>query len=338
MKWRTFNPIHLAGKGIVAALDTMGDHDPSEQAQPPASALAHSAAPQNTPSQPGIPAVLDETGQALDAAPVSSGIWIDASHMMAGGAATAQTEAFRRIVNSFDEDRQDKLAWLVGKVFMMLAYMLPPLLGWYAGAALGDALTGAFSLAHANNVFIHLISISLELGVPMIGYAVATTFKRAARDRNQVSKCAVLLLVFLVVALGSAVTQDVLLYSPLPQTTLGQQVAVWFRSFGPSIVDILSAVFLSVIGVKNLKKYLADQREKIAAVREVNQVHIEMDKTTLQAAIDQQNALQDMQSKAKRAQTWNKIEEMQSEAMIEQARRNMLGDGRDGGGYRRSRY
>ncbi len=93
-----------------------------------------------------------------------------------------------------------------------------------------------------------------------------------------------------------------------------------------------------MVGVRNLKKYLADQREKIHAVREVNLVHIEMDKTTLQAELDRQSAIMDMHSKQQRAETWNQIEAMQSQAMIEHAKQKMLDSPDSGSSYRRSRY
>lgn len=342
----TWNPVALVKKGLEKGLNALTEvsndptppsiPNPNTKPTPVTQPLTPTSGQPDSPASSNLPTVIDQNGQALETEQVSSGVWIDASQMM-HGAAAARTEQFSRIVSSFDEDRQDKLAWLVGKFFTVLAYLLPPLLGWYAGLALGDVLSGPFTFARASSVFLHLVSVSLELAVPMIGYAVASTFKRAAKDRAQITKCATLLLVFLGVAVGSAISQQVLLYNSLPMATFGQQVSVWFRSFGPSVVDMLSAIFLSVVGVKNLKKYLADQREKIHAVREVSLVHIEMDKTSLQAAIDQQSALQDMKSKSKRADTWNKIEEMQSEAMIEQARRNMGGDN-GGSGYRRSRY
>ena len=322
LKLADFNPITLAKKGINAALDK-------------AEGNSQAGTQGNTTSNAVVPTESDST--AVDAVPVERGIWIDASQVLDSGNAAKRTEEFRRIVQTFDEDRQDKLAWLVGKFFTCSAYLLPLAIGWYAGQALGDTLQGPLNWHNNTNVFAHLISTGLEIAIPMLGYTVAIAFKRASKDRSQATACAILLLVFLAMATGNALTQEVLLYDSLPQATLGQQVAVWFRSFGPSIVDVLCTVFIAIVGVRNLKKYLADAREKIHAVREVSAVHIEMDKASLQAAIDKQNAIQDMQSKAKRADTWNQIEGMQAEAMIENARRNMLGDG-EHGGYRRSRY
>jgi hypothetical protein len=314
------NPLKLAQKGIHAAIDTL--QDGTAQAEPRAS----------------LAPVQQQAPETVDGEPVTGVFVPAATTIQVGSVASMHTEQFRQVVNSFDEDKQTKLAAIVSWFFTTLAYLAPLVLGFYAGAAVGDTISNAaFTLTHATNVFYHLISIMLELSIPMLGYAVAVAFKRAAKDRTQVPMCAILAVLFICLAIGNALAQDVLLYHSLPQSTADEQVSIWFRSFGPSIVDVLSTVFLAVVGVRSLKKYLADQREKIAAVREVNAVHIDMDKATLQAEIDKRTALMDMESKAHRAQTWNEIEKMQSEAMIAQARKNMQGDS-EGSSYRRSRY
>jgi hypothetical protein len=325
MSFGKLNPLAWASAGIRKGLDAL-DIDGSQTSQVPATTTGGNAAPDAPDSDTPIYANGEPVqGHFIENMPNT------------GASASRRTEQFARVVNSFDEDKQHLLATIVGKFFTALAYLAPLLLGWYAGAALGDTLTGGFTLAHAYNVFAHLISIMLELSIPMLGYAVAVSFRRAAKDRTQITLCSILAILFLLLAIGNAITQDVLLYHALPQSTADQQIAVLFRSFGPSIVDVLATIFISVVGVRNLKKYLADQREKIHAVREVNLVHIEMDKTTLQAELDRQSAIMDMQSKAQRAQTWNTIEAMQSEAMIDTVKRKMLDSG-DGGSYRRTRY
>lgn len=334
------NPVKLIEKALVAALHQIEGDDltEEEQGEQPSEKPSIEPVQSEEPSKGLVQSESEKSTTTVDAVPVERGVWIDASRIIDQGNATKRTEEFRRIVQTFDEDRQDKLAWLVGKFFTSLAYLLPLVIGWYAGLALGDTLSGTFTFAVSKNAFSHIISVGLELSIPMLGYAVAVSFKRASKDRSQTTACALLLLVFLAIAVANATAQEVLLYNALPQNTFNQQMVVWFRSLGPSIIDVISTVFIAIVGVRNLKKYLADQKEKIHAIREVSLVHIEMDKTTLQAAIDKQAALQDMQSKAKRADTWNQIEAMQADAMLENARRNMLGDGNQGGSYRRSRY
>ena len=148
----------------------------------------------------------------------------------------------------------------------------------------------------------------------------------------------VLALLFLVLGIGNSFAQLFLIDQHVHVgADRAAMFGVYFRAFGPMVIDIICAAYLSVVGVRNLKKYLADQREKITAVRDVNAINIELDQAHLKAAMDKQNAIMDMSSKAQRAATWNEIEAMQSKAMIEQAKRNMRSD-ESGGSYRRSRY
>lgn len=331
----TLNPLTWAKKGLEQGLHSLSG--------PSAAQSATSGTAVTVPVQNGTPSSTTEGGDPTiyaNGEPVR-GHFVDdqAPPSDHTSAAARRTQDFARTVNTFDEDKLTLLAHIVSKFFMAMAYLVPLGIGYFAGAALGDTISGTFSLAAgARNIYTHFLSIVLELSVPMLGYAVAVTFKRAAKDRGQLTLCAVLSVLFLLLAIGNALTQDVLLYHLLPQTTTDERVSVWFRSFGPSIFDILATIFISIVGVRNLKKYLADQREKIHATREVNLIHIEMDKTTLQAEIDRQSAIMDMQSKQQRSTTWNEIEAMQSKSMIEQAKRTKLEGPDSGSSYRRNRY
>ena len=325
----TLNPLTWAKAGISKGIDSLTADRPKQHAQPPATI------PNGPPA-----ATNEETPIIVNGEPVR-GHFVDdqAQRNDPTAQAARRTEEFSRVVATFDEDKLHLLAQVVSKFFTGLAYLAPLFIGYFAGAALGDTISGPFNFAAGSfNVFTHLISIVMELSIPMLGYAVAVTFKRAAKDKGQLTICAILALLFLLLAVGNALTQDILLYHALPQITSAEKVSVWFRSFGPSVIDVLATIFISVVGVRNLKKYLADQREKIHATREVNLVHIEMDKTTLQAEIDRQNAIMDMTSKKHRQETWNTIEAMQSQAMIEQAKRNMIEGPDSGSSYRRNRY
>ena len=330
------NPVTWAKKGLAKGLNALYDPHLTHPASPVPAQPPAIVPDANTPaSTQGDDGTIYANGQAVSGHFVPSG-QSQGDHTTL---AATRTEQFARVVATFDEDKLHILARIVATFFTTLAYLAPLLIGYFAGAALGDTISGPFNLgAGSFNVFTHLISVVMELSIPMLGYAVAVTFKRAAKDRGQLTICAILSILFLLLAAGNALTQDILLYHALPQGTSAERVSVWFRSFGPSVIDILATIFISVVGVRNLKKYLADQREKIHATREVNLIHIEMDKTTLQADIDRQSAIMDMESKKHRSETWNTIEAMQSQAMIEQAKRNMIEGPDSGSSYRRNRY
>ncbi len=329
--------------GVVnGAIDkALGKEDalitPSTPAQTP-----DSTTPAPTAQPPAI--VPDQTPSAPAQQDLVSGTFIDATQqqpMIVPMASTAavQTIEFQKVVNSFDEDKQNPMERVTTAIYTVLAYVFPPLTAWYVGMAIGDAFSGMFNFGNAWSVYAHLISITLELMLPILGLAVVVTFKRSLKDRSQLPTFVVLALLFVVLGIGNSCAQLFLIDQHINiGANLPAQFGVYFRAFGPMVIDVISTSYLAVVGVRSLKKYLADQREKITAVRDVSAIHIELDQAHLKASMDKQNAIMEMQSKAQRAQTWNEIEQMQSKAMIEQARRNMGDQGNEGGSYRRGRY
>lgn len=306
-------------------------------------------------SSPGTSAAIPaQAGQSTDIVPAAgdqavvapakegdivSGTWIDSNgQALASTYAQSHTEEFRRIVESFDEEKQTATAWVIGKVYTLLAYLLPPITAWYVGMAIGDAFSGSFNLLNAWSVYAHLISVSLEMMLPVLGLSVAVQLRRSVKDRSQVAMAVILIALFICLGIGNAFAQIFLIDQHIHVVDLPGKVAIGFRAAAPLVIDVIATMYLSVVGVRSLKKYIADQRAKIEAVRDVNQVNIELDSAQIKAAIDKQSAVMDMQAKAHRASTWNEIERMQAEAMINQARKNMLDSGDTGGSYRRSRY
>ncbi len=254
--------------------------------------------------------------------------------------AQKHTERFRDLVDSFDEDKQEWLEWGIRKVVAFFCYVGPFVLAVPLGLAVGDV----FSLSPSSSSFmhtfwapfaIHLLSVFLELLVPILGLATTISVKRALKDKKQWAGAVFVACLFLLVAIGNSFALFFLLEKGLQMAVDGTMAVVMLgRSFGPFIIDIGATTFLSLNNVKSLQKYLANERQKIVAVRDANQVNIELDRATVQAAIDRQGAVMDMQSKQQRAHTWNQIEAMQSEAMVEQARRNMTNN-RDRGSFYR---
>ncbi len=308
---------------------------------PPAPAPVQPPAPDNQTAQP--PAIVpNQTTTPAEQSDVVSGTFIDATQPVpvpAISRAAEQTAQFQQVINSFDEDKQAPMERITTALYTVLAYAFPPITAAYVGAAIGDAFSGPFNLGNAWSVYAHLISITLELMLPILGLAVVVSFKRSLKDRSQLPTFITLALLFLVLGIGNSCAQLFLIDQHISTgTNVPAMFGVYFRAFGPMIIDVISAAYLAVVGVRSLKKYLADQREKITAVRDVSAIHIELDQAHLKAAMDKQNAIMEMQSKAQRAATWNEIEQMQSKAMIEQARRNMGDQGNEGGSYRRGRY
>lgn len=302
------------------------------------------------PEASSLPAPSQDTALAPSQdAQIAQGVFIDASSNSPAlpapiapvniAEAFSHTKDFRKVVDSFDEDKQTPSEWLIGKLFTALAYLMPVVFAYFVGMAIGDAFAnGPFSFSNGYSEYVHVASLFVEFSVTMFCFGAVTVFKRALKDRSQLGLFIALGITFIALSILNSFAQLFLLekHITVDAAHVVTLIAVVFRSFASLIIDLASAIYLGVTGVRSLKKYLADQRAKIEAVREVNQVEIDMGQTQIQAAMATQQAMMDMQSKAQRASTWNEIEALQSQAMVEQARRNMRGD--EGGSYRRSRY
>jgi len=257
-----------------------------------------------------------------------------------------QTEHFAQVVEQFDEDKQEPVEWLIWKGAAWFCYIAPFALAIPIGLGVGDVFTtpvpgqpiSPLMQTGSANLGIHMLSLFLEILMPILGLTVVLTFKRALKSRKAILGFVYVGLFFLTVSLGNALALFFLFEKGTQLGADGMTTVVTLgRSFGPLILDIGAATVLSFYAKKSLEKYLADQQKKIEATRRVNDVHIAMETTKVQTAMARQQAIMDMHSKQQRANTWNELEMIQSQAMIEQARKNMRGDD-SGDGYRRSRY
>lgn len=256
-----------------------------------------------------------------------------------------QTEHFANVVEQFDEDKQEPIEWIIWKCAALFCYIAPFALAIPIGLSIGDVFTTPFAgqpvsplmRTGSANVAIHMLSLFLEVLMPILGLTTVLAFKRALKSRKAIAGFIYVGIFFLTVSFGNAMALFFLLEKGghLGTDTIANVVTLG-RSFGPLILDIGAATVLSVYAKKSLEKYLADQQQKIEATRRVNDIHIAMEQTKIKTSMDRQQAVMDMQSKQQRANTWNELEMIQSQAMIEQAKKNMQGD--NGDGYRRSRY
>ena len=256
-----------------------------------------------------------------------------------------QTERFAQVVEQFDEDKQEPIEWAIWKLAAIFCYIAPFTLAIPIGLGIGDVFTtplpgqpmSPLMQRPSANIAIHMLCLFLEILMPILGLTTVLAFKRALKSRQAISGFVFVGLFFITVSIGNALSLFFLLEKGVQLGADAMTTVVTIgRSIGPLILDIGSAIVLSVYAKKSLEKYLADQQRKIEATRRVNDVHVAMEGTKIKAAIDRQTAIMDMHTKKQRADTWNELERIQSQAMIEQARKNMGGGNSDEGG--RGRY
>ena len=323
MAMKLSNPLVWMSEKINSALDT--ELEPTQKTD----TITRSVAP--TTTQAPVEASSSQETQVVAGRFVENGQ--NGQEITLTTQAAEQTERFARIVEQFDEDKQEPIEWAIRKAATFFAYFAPFVLSIPIGLTVGDAFTPVGATG-AMPFTVHLLSCFLEILMPILGLASVISFKRAMKERSKMAGAISVALFFLVVSIINSLALLVILEQGTKITSNAILAAVLGRSFGALLIDVGCSVYLAVSSVKSLAKYLADQRAKEIAIKEVNDVHIAVEQTQIKAAIDRQTAIMDMQSKQSRANTWNEIEKMQSQAMIEQARKNMSGG--DGSNYRRS--
>jgi hypothetical protein len=238
--------------------------------------------------------------QAKDAE-IVSGTFVPTIDATGNGQMEAHKHAarLRETIESFNEEKQTPLEWLVVKFFTVLAYLLPILVAYVVGCAIGQVWSGKFDITNPWSVYSYVISVGLEGMVPVMGYSVTVAIKRAAKDRSQAALPIILGLLFLGLAIGNSFAQMYLIDShvKLAANDLKGQASLYFRSFGPLVIDTIATIFLSVVTVKNLRKFIKDMQAKEEGIHAVSRSEIAVQSAFDQAAIDRENARSDQERK-----------------------------------------
>jgi hypothetical protein len=233
--------------------------------------------------------ITNERGRDAE---IVSGTFVPTINATGHAEAHKHAARLRQTIETFNEDRQTPLEWFVVKFFTVLAYLLPPFVAWIVGQAIGDAWGGKFDWANAWSVYSHVISISLEMMLPVMGYAVTVAVKRAAKDRSQMFIPIILALLFLGLAIGNSFAQIYLIegHIKIAANDTAGHISMIFRSFTPLVVDVIATIFLSVVTVRNLQKFLKDMQQKESGIQAIARSEIAVDMAFNQADIDRENA------------------------------------------------
>src|SRR5260370_21184935 len=131
-------------------------------------------------------------------------------------------ERYRKLIDSFDEDRENWFEKLVRSLFLLLAYVLPVAVAYAMGKEIGDAYGGPFSWSDGWSLGTHVVAMAGELALAMMTLSAATALRRMAQDARYAPKCIGTCLAFLLFALASGLAQWFLSSSHIPRpTTIG---------------------------------------------------------------------------------------------------------------------
>ncbi len=233
-------------------------------------------------------------------------------------------ERYRALIDSFDEDRESGLEKVVRWFFLLLAYLLPLAVAYAMGREIGDAYGGAFTWSDGWSFGTHTVAMAGEFALAMMTLATATALRRMASDASYAPKFVGSLVCFLLFSLASGLAQWFIATVHLLASSNSGLAALVFRVAMVPAVDIASLLFLAVMNFKSLKKFVADQRTRAQAIRDINEAELEISRAQSAAARRETEERQDLQMKEQRNQVWLELDRLHAQSMLADAKRRAL--------------
>jgi len=236
-------------------------------------------------------------------------------------------ERYRTLIDSFDEDRETPLEKGVRWLFLLLAYVLPVVVAYAMGKEIGDAYGGPFSWSDGWSLGMHTVAMAGEFALAMMTLAAATALRRMVTDASYAPKFLGSAVSFLLFSAASGLAQWFIAARHVMAHDTGGYVALVFRVAMVPGVDIASLLFLAVMSYRSLKKFVADQRVRAQAIRDINEAELEIERAQSSAARRQTEERQDLSMKEQRNQVWLELDRLHAQSMIADAKRRALPPG-----------
>jgi hypothetical protein len=236
-------------------------------------------------------------------------------------AAPSHFERYRTLIDSFEEDRESAIEKLVRGFFLLLAYVLPVLVAYAMGKEIGDAYGGAFDFTNGWSLGTHTVAMAGEFALAMMTLSAATALRKMATDTSYGAKFVGSLVSFLLFSLASGLAQWFIASSHIVPTNNSGLVALVFRVAMVPAVDVASLLFLAVMQFKSLKKFVADQRIRAQAIRDINEAELEIQRAQSAAQRRETEERQDLLMKEQRNQVWLELDRLHAQTMITEAKR-----------------
>jgi hypothetical protein len=251
-----------------------------------------------------------------------------------GGAAVSHFEKQRSLIDSFDEDyadRWDRVKLLAAKI---VAITLPVI----AVVAIGDELGRYFSRFAGGTGSQTLIAYAGEAALAALTYILGSIFGRSEKSAAHYVKLAITFAIWLLLIAASAWGQWAVAASALPASaSTDLKVAIWLRIGMACMLDAASVATMFWRG-KSLSKFLAQQAQKADATIRVNESELTIQRAQSAAAQREKEDALYLRGKEQAQNVVMRVQELQGEALIEQARSALqLPEGGQGGNGRKLR-
>jgi hypothetical protein len=269
--------------------------------------------------------------QTAPAAPPSSSpglfggeVYADDASDGVAASSSSHFERYRTLIDTFDEERETALEKGVRYLLLVLAYLLPLVVAWAMGREIGDAYGGPFSWSDGWSLGTHVVAYAGEFALTMMTFSAATALRRMAADPGYVGKFFGSLVLFVLASLASGLAQWFIASQHVHLHDTPSLAALVFRVAMVPAVDIASLLFLAVMTFRSLKKFLADQRIRAQAIRDINEAELDIQRAQAAAARRETEERQDMHMKEARNEVWLELDRLHAQAMITDAKRRML--------------
>ena len=253
-----------------------------------------------------------------------------------------QTNDVAEVIQSFDDEKEHAIGKVVSLLATILCYLLPWLIAFYAGAALGYTYSGhaPFNWLQTQTAFYYLVCWAYELGLVCLMIAMVRQFKRLkSGSRSSYATFGAILVLFVVLAITSASAQWILFEHAINPSDRAQLIGALFRTLGTPLTDLTCAVVLAVLYIKSLDQHLATLQKKTDATIAINRKKIQSRLEVFQAAMEVKNTLQKEEDYRAKNELANTIIGMFSENAIDTIRQSLDGkQNNTGSSYRRDTY
>ncbi len=163
---------------------------------------------------------------------------------------------------------------------------------------IADTYSGPWQWGNSWSMATHIVAWFGELGLAALTVSIATAVRRATSDREMLPRLVASIAAFVVVSVASGLAQWYVATLHLSPATSAGQAALAFRVAMPVAIDLASMLYLSIMKLKSLKRYLAEMAQKAEAIEQVNKSHLRVEQAQQEALQAKQQHDQYMQSLA----------------------------------------
>jgi len=239
-------------------------------------------------------------------------------------------ERYRTLIDSFDEDRETSLEKVLRWFLLLLAYALPLIVAYAMGKEIGDAYGGKFDMNDGWSLGTHVVAMAGEFALTMMTFSAASALRKSSTDKSYTSKFISSVVAFLLFAVASGLAQwfiasgHIKTVDTLGHANISGFAALVFRVAMVPGVDVAALLFLAVMNFKSLKKFVADQRIRAQAIRDLNEAELEIERAQSTARRREMEEQQDIEQKEQRNAVWLEMDRMNAQNMIADAQRRAL--------------